>query len=80
MQLESFRELLFEIRDLANGGMMYAANVSDCNADASFNIAMYSVIERNAQTILHLFDIIEFSEVGKAIEEKISQEYKQEEK
>jgi hypothetical protein len=42
------------------------------------NLAMYSVIERNAQTILSLFDIIEFcpDEVETAIEHKIQREYK----
>ena len=75
MQLETFRGLLYEVRDLAKGGSMYAANISGDNIDACFNLAMYSVIERNAQTILRLFDIIEFGEVGEAVERKIQLEY-----
>ena len=78
MQLEDFRGLLYEIRDLAKGGGMYASNITDNNIDAAFNLAMYNVIERNAQSILRLFDIIEFcpGKVEMAIEQKINQEYR----
>jgi hypothetical protein len=78
MRLETFRGLLYEIRDLAKGGRMYAANISDASIDADFNLAIYCVIERNAQTILRLFDIIEFcpDEVETAIEHKIQHEYR----
>ncbi|MCL2007403.1 MAG: hypothetical protein FWG77_04895 [Treponema sp.] len=75
MQLETFKGLLYEIRDLAKGGGIYASNISDDSIDAAFNLAMYSVIQRNAQTILRLFDIIEFGEVGEAVERKIQLEY-----
>ena len=75
MQLETFRGLLYEIRDLSKGGGMYASNISGDNIDAAFNLAMYSVIERNAQTILRLFDLIEFGEAGEAIERKLHLEY-----
>ena len=77
MTLETFRGLLYEIRDLSKGGAMYAANVSDVSIDADFNLAMYNVIQRNAQTILSLFDIIEACSGGveAAIEQRIKQEY-----
>ena len=70
-ELEDFRGLLYEIRDLAKGGAMYAANISDDKIDGPFNLAMYNVISKNAQAILSLFDIIEFMpEVGQRVELK----------
>jgi len=75
MTLESFRGLLYEIRDLSIGGAAYAANISEDKIDAPFNLAMYNVIARNAQAVLDLFDIIEFMPEEKAIEEKIGLQY-----
>ena len=76
MVLESFRSLLYEIRDLSKGGAMYAANISDDKIDGPFNLAMYSVIAKNAQIILRLFDIIEFLPETKVIEQKIKLHYR----
>ena len=75
MNLESFRGLLYEIRDLAIGGAGYAANVSDDKVDGPFNMAIYNVIAKNAQTILGLFNVIEFTPEQKAIEQKIRHQY-----
>jgi len=72
-ELDNFRGLLYEIRDLVIGGAMYAANISSDEKDSPFNLAMYSVISRNADIILHLFDIIEFIP---EVEQKIKLEYK----
>jgi hypothetical protein len=70
-ELEDFRGLLYEIRDLAIGGAMYASYISEDKIDAPFNLAMYNVISRNASAILRLFDIIEFMpEVGQRVELK----------
>jgi hypothetical protein len=59
-ELEDFRKLTYEIRDLSIGGAMYAANISSDEKDAPFNLAMYDVISRNADIVLRLFDIIEY--------------------
>ena len=75
MTLESFRGLLYEIRDLSIGGATYAANVSEDKIDAPFNLAMYNVIARNAQTLLDLFDILDFMPEQEAIEQKIGLQY-----
>ena len=58
-ELEDFRRLLYEIRDLAIGGAIYAANISNSEKDGPFNLAMYNVISKNADMVLRLFDIIE---------------------
>jgi hypothetical protein len=73
-ELENFRGLLCEIRDLAIGGAMYAANISNEKTGGPFNLAMYNVISRNANIVLRLFDIIEFMP---EIERKIKLEYKE---
>ena len=72
-ELENYRGLLYEIRDLSVGGSMYAANISSDKIDAPFNLAMYNVISRNATIMLHLFDIIERIP---EVEQKIKLEYK----
>jgi len=64
--------LLYEIRDLATGAGLYAANVSSDQRDSPYNVAMYSVISRNADIILRLFDIIEFIP---EVEKKLKSEY-----
>ena len=56
MNLESFRGLLYEIRDLSIGGAMYASNISSDKIDGPFNLAMYNIIARNANTILGLIE------------------------
>jgi hypothetical protein len=72
-ELEDFRGLLCEIRDLSIGGAMYAANISSNKIDGPFNLAMYNVISKNANIALRLFDIIEFMP---EVEQKIKLEYK----
>ena len=71
-ELENYRALLYEIRDLAIGAAMYAGNVSSNQKDSAFNAAMYSVISRNADIILSLFEIIEFIP---EVEKKLKHEY-----
>ena len=75
MTLESFRGLLYEIRDLSRGGAMYAGNISEDKIDGPFNMAMYNVIAEKADTLLGLFDILDFMPEEKAIEEKTVLQY-----
>ena len=75
MTLESFRGLLYEIRDLSRGGAMYAGNVSEDKVDGPFNMAMYNVIAEKADTPLGLFDILDFMPEQDAIEQKIVLQY-----
>ena len=70
-ELEDFRGLLYEIRDLAKGGALYAFYITESEMVGSFNLAMYNVISKNASAILRLFDIIEFMpEVGQKVKLK----------
>jgi len=69
MELEDFRALVYEIRDLSRGAAVYAANISKDETEGPFNPAAYNVIYRNADTVLRLFDIIErMPEVEEKIE------------
>ena len=56
---ESNRSLLYEIRDLAVGGRQYASNIMSNNQDSDFFHAMFCVFERNADSLLKLFDALE---------------------
>jgi hypothetical protein len=72
-ELENYRSLLYEIRDLATGGARYVADMSGDKKDIAFNFAMFNTISRNAAVILRLFDTIEFMP---EVEEKIRLEYR----
>ena len=56
---EENRGLLYEIRDLSVGCRYYATNSMEATHDAAYFIAMFSILERNASSILKLFDEIE---------------------
>ena len=56
---EEVRGLAYEIKDLAAGGRMYAANLMDEDHSEPFMLAMFCVIERNAAAVLELFNSLE---------------------
>ena len=75
MTLETFRNLLYEIRDLSKVGAYYAGNLMDDEIGGPFNFAMYSVIQKNADIILSLFDVIEFCPAEDIIQQRIGEKY-----
>ena len=75
MTFESFRGLLYEIRDLSKGAAIYAADISGDSIDGPFNLAMYNVIAEKADAVLGLFDVIEFLPEIEAVKRKIELQY-----